>query len=200
MNTRSAGGTVNKRVIHGIFIGLIKSDLSRFGGYLKFAITNGWLQSLYRRMGLTRRTVTALRPATTKAAWLEVNPKFLYDIVSSVVEDEIPDELVIMLTRCRQSSYQQITSQWERVVKSIWPENVVMTDVVLLLLWERHLAECNALSSTHLHYKTSRSLPHVEFPEGFSLSSNEKHWSSEVETLSLVHKVINPYTTKVKKD
>ena len=41
--------------------------------------------------------------------------------------------------------------------------------------------------------KTSRSLPHVEFPKGFSLSYNEKHKSDETETLPLVtDNVIKP--------
>ena len=48
--------------------------------------------------------------------------------------------------------------------------------------------------------KTSRSLPHVEFSEGFLLSYNEKHWSNETETFSLVNDVINPYITKTKKE
>ena len=94
-STRTAGGTVNKYVIYGILMGLIKSDLGCFGRYLDFAITNGWLQSLYRGMGFTRRIVTTSRPAITKAAWLEVKSKFLHDIVSSVDENEIPDELMI---------------------------------------------------------------------------------------------------------
>ena len=76
-------------------MGLIKSDLGRYGQYLNFVITNGWLQSLYHRMNLTRRIVTTPRPAITKAIWLEVKATFLHDIVSAIVEDEIPDELIL---------------------------------------------------------------------------------------------------------
>ena len=94
-STRTAGETINKHVIYGILMGLIKSDLSCVGCYLDFAITNGWLQSLYRWMGFTRRIVTTSRPAITKVAWLEVKSKFLHDIVSSIVENEIPDKLMI---------------------------------------------------------------------------------------------------------
>ena len=65
------------------------------GHYLDFAITDGWLQSLYRQLGFTRRIVTTSRPAITKAAWLEVKSKFFQDILSSIVENEIPDEIVI---------------------------------------------------------------------------------------------------------
>ena len=45
-NTRKAGGTVNKNVVYGVLMGLIKSDLARYGRYLDFVITEGWLQSL----------------------------------------------------------------------------------------------------------------------------------------------------------
>lgn len=70
-NTRKAGGTVNKHVVYGVLMGLIKSDLARYGRYLDFVITNGWLQSLYKRMNLTRRMVTTSRPVTTQSTWLE---------------------------------------------------------------------------------------------------------------------------------
>ena len=76
-------------------MGLIKSDLGRYGQYLNFVITNGCLQSLYQRMNLTRRIVTMSRSAITKATWLEVKVTFLHDIVSAIVEDEIPDELIL---------------------------------------------------------------------------------------------------------
>ena len=38
-NLRIAGGTINKHVIHGILIGLIKADMTRYGGYLDFTVT-----------------------------------------------------------------------------------------------------------------------------------------------------------------
>ena len=39
--------------------------------------------------------MTTSRHAVTKAAWLEVKSKFLHNIMSSIVGDEIPDQLVI---------------------------------------------------------------------------------------------------------
>ena len=50
---RMAGGTINHLVISGVLLGLIKSDLVTYGMYLEFQITDGWIQSLYRRMNLT---------------------------------------------------------------------------------------------------------------------------------------------------
>ena len=199
-STRAAGGTVNRHVIHGILMGLIKSDLGRFGQYLNFTVTNSWLRSLYKRMNLTRRLVTASRPAITKAAWLEVKAKFLHDILCAVVEDSIPDELVINVDQT--------------------PSKFVPTDnVTMVEKGSRHVSRkgssdkrgitvtlAETLSGRILPFqliytgKTSRSLPHFDFPAGFCLSYNEKHWSNEAETLALINKIIHPYVAKVKED
>ena len=48
--------------------------------------------------------------------------------------------------------------------------------------------------------RTSRSPPNVKFPAEFFLNYNEKHWSKEAETTTLLNKNINPYITKVKEE
>ena len=55
---RTADGTINKHVIHGILMGLIKADMTRYGGYLVFTVTKGWLPSLHSRMNMSRPMVT----------------------------------------------------------------------------------------------------------------------------------------------
>ena len=67
INTRTAGRTINKHVIYGILMGLIKADMTRYGGYLDFTGTKGWLQSMYSRMNLSRRMVTTSRPIVTSS-------------------------------------------------------------------------------------------------------------------------------------
>ena len=56
-NMRTAGGTINKHVTYGILMGLIKADMTRYGDYLDFTVTKGWLQTLYSRMNMSRRMV-----------------------------------------------------------------------------------------------------------------------------------------------
>ena len=199
-STRTAGGTINKHVIYGILMGLIKSDLRSYGRYLDFVISKGWLQSLYQRMNFTRRIVTTARPAITKAAWLELNAKFLHDIVSVTIEDEIPDELII--------NVDQTPS------KFVPTENVTMAEKNSTHVSKKGASDKRGITVTfaetlsgqilpfQLIYagKTSRSLPNVEFPAGFSLSYNEKHWSNEAETISLLNNVIYPQITKVKEN
>ena len=41
--------------------------------------------------------------------------------------------------------------------------------------------------------KTSQSLPKVKFPDGFSLSANESHYSNEKESIKFLEEIILPY-------
>ena len=44
--------------------------------------------------------------------------------------------------------------------------------------------------------KTARSFSSVEFPNGFCLSYNPKHWSNEDETINMLESVVDPYFFK----
>ena len=48
--------------------------------------------------------------------------------------------------------------------------------------------------------KTAHSLPSVEFPNGFCLSHNPKHWSNEVETINLLESAVDPYFCQVREE
>ena len=50
---QKAGGTINRHMIFGVLMGLIKSDLVTYGMYLEFQITGAWIQSFYRCMNLS---------------------------------------------------------------------------------------------------------------------------------------------------
>ena len=76
-------------------MGLINSHLSRYGQDLEFCVTNGWAQSLYTRMGYTRRMVTTSQPVITRALWLETRDRFVNEIVEAVANYNIPDQLII---------------------------------------------------------------------------------------------------------
>ena len=90
INLRKAGGSVNRHVVSGVLLGLIKSNLTRYGQYLEFCVANGRLQYSYKLMNMSRRTSTTSRPV-----YLEVRTKFLHGIVSVCLEFGIPDKLII---------------------------------------------------------------------------------------------------------
>ena len=76
-----AGGTINRHAVFGVLMGLIKSALITYSMYLEFQVIDEWIQSLYRRMNLSRRVVTTSRPTITRSIWLEVRTQYLHDIV-----------------------------------------------------------------------------------------------------------------------
>ena len=47
--------------------------------------------------------------------------------------------------------------------------------------------------------KTQRRLPRVKFPDSFSLSANEKHFSNTQEPLTLIDEITTPYVEKERK-
>ena len=95
LNLRKAGGVVNKFVVKGVLMGLIRSNMVQFGAYADFKVTRGWTQYLYKRMNFTQRMVTTSRPPITKVIFeKEVKRKFLHNIAKKVVEHNIPDKVI----------------------------------------------------------------------------------------------------------
>ena len=86
---------MNRHVVKGVLMGLIKSDLEAYGSLLDFHVSEGWIRSLYRRMNFSRRTATASRPIITRSIWEAARDRFLHAIVSACIEHNIPDELII---------------------------------------------------------------------------------------------------------
>ena len=159
-NTRKAGGTVKKRVVYGVLIGLIKSDL----------VTVPLQQD-----ELASQNGDNVKACYHKIYVLEVKAKFLHHIVSAVIEHKIPDEFII--------NVDQTPSKY------IPTENVMMAEKNSKHIPRKRgddkraitvtLAE--TLSETILPFqlvyqeKTRRSLPALKFPAGFSLNYNTKH-------------------------
>ena len=182
-NMRTTGGTINKHVIYGILMGLIRADISRYGGYLDFTVTKVWLKSLYSRMNMSRSMVTTSRPIVTSSLLEEVRTQLRNDIVSAALKYNIPDELILNIDQTPS--------------KFVPTENVAMAETR-----SKHVSRKDGndkrcitvtLSETitgkilpfQLIYtgKTARSLLSVEFSNGFCLSYNPKYWRNEYETI-----------------
>ena len=197
-NIRTAGGSINKHVIYGVLMGLIKADMTRYGGYLDFTVTKGWLQSLYSRMNMSRRMVTTSRPIVTSSLWKEVRTQFHNDIASAVLKYNIPDKLILNIDQTPS--------------KYVPTENVTMAET-----GSKHVSRkggndkrgitvtlSEAITGKILPFQliytgeTARSLPSVEFTNGFCLNCNPKHWSNEDETINLLESVVDPYFCQVR--
>ena len=95
MSLRNAGRNINRHVVHGILMGLIKSNLTKYGSCLDFNVSRGWINYLYKRMNMSRRMVTISRPKITRSIWEETRFVFLQEIAHAVSWHDIPDELII---------------------------------------------------------------------------------------------------------
>ena len=84
ISLREAGGNINRHVIHGLLMGLIKADLSRYGSCLDFNVTRGWINYLYKRMNMTKRMITTSRPNITCSIWKETQYIILQEIAYAV--------------------------------------------------------------------------------------------------------------------
>ena len=141
---------------------------------------------------MSRRMVTTSRPMVTSSVWEEVITQLHNDIAPTVLKHNIPDELILNIDQTPS--------------KYVPRENVTMAET-----GSKHVSrkggndKCGitiTLSETitgkilpfQLIYsvKTARSLPSVEFPNGFCLSYNPKHWSNEYETINLLESVVDP--------
>ena len=193
-----AGGTINRHMIFGVLMGLIKSDLVTYGMYLEFQITDGWIQSLYRCMNLSQRMVTTSRPTVIRSIWLETRMQYLHDIVPAVVSHSIPDELIIN-TDQTPSKYVPTANvtMAEKNLKHVARKGANKKRGITVML-----GEClsGKILPMQLIYKgkTNRSLPSVKFPAGFALTYYEKHWSNEKETLNFIQDILCPYIKDVK--
>ena len=177
---------------------MIKPDLTKYGSYLDFNVSRGWINYLYQRMNLRRRMVTTSRPKIARSIWEEARFVFLHEISQAVSWHEIPDELIINIdqTPSKFSPTDNVTTAVKgkkHILRKGGNDKRGITATLSETL-------SGAMLPFQLIYKgkTERSLPTSPFPEGFCLSYNESHWSNEAETLKLLKDVIAPYTGKVK--
>ena len=197
LNLRKAGCVVNRHVVSGVLMGLVRSNLTQ---YVDFCVSKGWVQSLYRRMQFTRRMVTTSRPVITKSIWEEVRTKFLHDIVETAVKYNISDELIFNIdqtpskyvptskvTLARRGSKQVSLagSNDKRTITVTYAQTLAGDILPFQLIYKG---------------KTKRSLPKTTFPKGFVLSANKSHWSNETETIRLLNRIIHPYAQRKKAD
>ena len=141
-------------------------------------------------MNLSRRMVTTSRPIVTRTLWNEVRYQFLNEIVTAVALYNIPDELIINVDQTPSKfvstgNFTMAVTNSKQVAKKGSNDKRGMTITLAETLSGKMLP-------FQLIYngKTSRFLPSVPFPDGFLLSYNEKHWSNEHETKSLLMKVL----------
>ena len=156
-------------------------------------------QSLFRRMGFKKRAASTGKVIIPEGASRESELTFLHDIVQKVEEHNIPPSLVFNLdqtpSKYIQSSRYTMGKEGAKSVSicgSSDKQSITATFIVTL---------DGSFLPMQLIYggKTSKSLPSVEFPEGFSLSANPKHYSNSEESMKVIEEIVIPHSVKTRK-
>ena len=194
---RSKGGVINIHVVRATATALISSNPSTSLNLQNILMPRTWVQSVYQRIGFTRRMGTTARPPVPKGLFDECRFSYLRDIEKKMTKYNIPPQLVLNADQTP-SSYVSVgrSTMAEHGAKSVAikgltdKRNITLTFVVTL---------AGDFLPLQIIYggKTQRSHPRgFEFPSGFSISQNPQHWSNEEETMKLIDHVINPYIVK----
>ena len=196
---RSRGGVVNSCVVKATVLALAKSkDICGLRG---FEPKPTWVKSVYRRCNFTRRAGTTTRPPEPRRVFEECKLAFLTAISRAITQHKIPPELVLNADQTPSSyvSLGRMTMASKNSssvpIKGLTDKsNVTLTFVISL---------SGEFSPMQIIYqgKTSRSQPvGFKFSNGFAVSQNEKHYSNDAETLSLIDKVFKPFVERKKKE
>ena len=182
---RVKGGVVNIHIVRVAAKALIESSPS--SQHLRnFTMARSLVQSLYRRMGYSRRAGTTARPP---GLYDEYRRDFLQDIDKKVKEYNIPPELVL--------NSDQTTSSYVSVGKSTMAARGSKTIAI------KGMSEKRAITLNFVVTYSNEFLPmqviysgktkasqhrDFNFPPGFFVTQNPKHWSNEEETRSFYRK------------
>ena len=144
--------------------------------------------------------ITTSRPIVTSSLWEEVRTQLHNDIASAVLKYNIPDELIRnidqTLSKFVPTGNVMVAETGSKYVSRKSRNNkrgitVILSETITGKIFSFQLIYTG---------KTARSLPSVEFPNGFCLSYNPKHWSNEYETINLLDSVVDPYFFQVRKE
>ena len=155
-----------------------------------------WAKSLFRRMGFKKRTCTTSKPEIPELAKKEAKLIFQHQIVDHVERHSIPPSLIMNFDQTplkfapvssqtlakKGSKHVAVSGQaFKKAITATFGITFSMDFLPMQLIYGG---------------KTERSLPKVKFPESFSLSVNEKHFSNTQESLKLIDEIIVPYVEK----
>ena len=122
----------------------------------------------------------------------EAELKFLHQIVNNVEKHQIPPNLIINFDQTPSKYVQVSSTTMDKKGGSNVPIEGISDKRSITATFSVTLD--NKFLPVQLIYKgkTGQSLPKVKFPNGFSLSPNESHYSNENEALKFVEEIILP--------
>ena len=153
------------------------------------------MKFIYRHWNFTHRAGTTTRPAVPRGLFEECKLTFLTDINKLMTENKIPPELVLNAdqTPCSYVSVGRMTMAARNSssvpIKGLTDKrNITLTFVITLS------GEFLPMQVIYKGKTTAGQPRGFKFPKGFAISQNPKHYSNEHENLTLIDKVIAPYS------
>ena len=147
-------------------------------------------------MKFVRRFTTTGKVSVLEALRKELEKGYLRSIVRKIEENDIPLSLVLNLDQTP-SKYIPVSNKTMAAKGSKNVPTKGLTDKRMIT------ATCTITLDEHflamqLIYagKTTESLPSVQFPSSFSLSSKPKHYSNEEESIKMLNDSVIPYAAK----
>ena len=184
ISLRAVGVGINIHVARGVLMGLVQPNPEKFDN---FHVSRSWFRSLYQRRKFSRRATTTPRPIKTHSLWIEVKSPFIH-ISDKVLLYNISDESIVHADQTP-SKYVAIDSM-KMVTKG--GKHICQTGSNDRRSITLALNGTNLLFQLICKRKTARSLPNIDFPDGFTMPHYEKHWSNETEIIRLNNNVLVP--------
>ena len=196
---RNRGGVVNFNVVKASALALIKSNTAK--DFRGFEPTSTWVRSIYRRCNFFRRAGTTTRPPVPLGIYGECKLTFLTDINSCIAVHSIPLQLVLNADRTP-SSYVSVGKTTMAACNSSSVPIKGLTDKRNITLTFVISLNGDFLPMQIIYQgKTKASQPRgFDFPCGFVVTQNPKHYSNELETLNLLDNIIQPYVVLKRKE
>ena len=134
--------------------------------------------------GFVLRRKTAVKVLISEGALKEAELKFHHQIVNYVEKYQIPPSLIINFDQTP-SKYVQISlntmeKEGTKNVPIFGIDDKRSITAIFSITMENKFLPMQLIHKG----KTSQSLPKIQFPNGFSLSANLKHYSNETKSLS----------------
>ena len=182
---REGGGAVSARIVTaaapGILLSCDKTRLEEYGGNIR--LNRHWAHSLLKRMHFVQRRATTAKSRHSSTNFSELQKSFLDDVVSTVVMEEIPAELIM---NWDQTDIKLFPSSWTMEMAGVGDKRRITAIF------------CGTLGDflpVQLIYqgKSPRCHPHYQFPSDWDVTHSPKHWSTEETMLQYISNIIVPY-------
>ena len=192
---RRKGGVVNTVVAIATAKALIARSQDEHLKCIDLESTS-WAKSLFKRMGFKKRTCTTSKPEIPELAKKEAKLIFQHQIADHVERHSIPSSLIM--------NFDQTPLKYAPVANQTLARKGTKHVAVKGQSFKKAITATFGITFSmkflpmQLIYggKTERSFPKVKFPDSFSLSANEKHFSNTQESLKLIEEIITPYVEK----